>query len=135
MKSAAALIVLAALGLGACNGPIGGAESTAARGRYVGVGIYGPGAAWTHMAAEREQDAAAAKQADDQVIIVVTDSQTGEIRACGDMTGFCIGMNPWRTPMATGQIAPIRLTAHSAGDDTVIEARPSAKPPSASSSH
>jgi hypothetical protein len=82
-------------------------------GRYTAVGIYAPGQAWTKMAPDdKAADPAAAKQADDQAIIVVGDSQTGEIRACGDMTGHCIGMNPWKAPLVGGQLAPIKLTEH-----------------------
>ena len=85
-------------------------------GRYVGVGIYGPGKQWTRMAAVKaSKDAAAARQIDDQVVIVVSDSQTGELRACGDLTGYCIGFNPWKQPL--GAQTPIALTAHVEPDE------------------
>lgn len=57
-------------------------------------------------------DEAAAKPVDDQAIIVVTDSASGEVRACGDLTGYCIGMNPWKSELVTSQLTPIRMTAH-----------------------
>jgi hypothetical protein len=53
-----------------------------------------------------------ARPIDDQVVIVVADSHTGELRACGDLTGYCIGFNPWRQPLAAAQTAPIQLVAH-----------------------
>ena len=87
-------------------------------GRYVGVGIYGPDKQWQRLVlASRVTDEALAKQIDDQVIIVVADSTTGELRACGDLTGYCIGMNPWTKPLLGAQISPIRLTSHVDPDD------------------
>ena len=60
-------------------------------------------------------DASAAKLVDDEAIIVVTDSATGEIRACGDLSGYCVGMNPWRTALTKEQSSPVKLTAHQKG--------------------
>ena len=37
--------------------------------------------------------------------IVVVDSQTGEIRQCGNLSGHCIGMNPWLP--RSGRAAPV----------------------------
>ena len=62
------------------------------QGRYLGVGIYAPGAAWTRVTRPRAGDV---KLGDDQAIIVVTDSRSGEVRACGDLSGYCVAMNPW----------------------------------------
>ncbi len=45
-------------------------------------------------------------------MIVVDDSHTGNIRSCGDLTGYCIGMNPWKTPLPPSQVAPVSLTTH-----------------------
>ena len=82
-------------------------------GRFGSVGIYTPGESWPKLMADANQaDPAAAQLVDDQAIIVVADSQTGEVRACGDLTGYCIGMNPWKGALVGAQIAPIRLTAH-----------------------
>jgi hypothetical protein len=64
------------------------------------------------VAAQQLADDARAHPIDDQIVIVVADSQTGELRACGDLTGYCIGMNPWAKPLAASQIAPIVLTEH-----------------------
>jgi hypothetical protein len=81
-------------------------------GRFLAVGIYSAGEVWSRMAAADDPKAPAntSKVADDQSIIVVEDSQTGEVRACGDMTGHCISMNPWNKALILAQIAPIHLT-------------------------
>ena len=85
----------------------------ARQGRYVGIGIYSPGAPWTKLVAERLSAApTSAKLVDDQAVIVTTDSQTGEVRACGDLTGYCVGMNPWKQTLATSQLTPITLSGH-----------------------
>jgi len=87
-------------------------------GRYVGVGIYGPGRQWTRMiAAQQPANDAAARTVDDQAIIVMSDTDTGELRACGDLSGYCIGMNPWKKPLTTSQVTPIELTSHVKPDD------------------
>ena len=80
-------------------------------GRYAAVGIYQPGDGWTKVIADQQTPGAqAAQQVLDQAVIVVADSQTGEVRACGDMTGYCVGINPWKAKLTAAQIAPIRLT-------------------------
>lgn len=82
-------------------------------GRYVGIGIYNPNAQWTQMVgADAPKETPAARTIDDQAIIVVEDSETGDIRACGDLTGYCIGMNPWKKALASSQSVPINLTEH-----------------------
>ena len=102
----AGLLALAML-MGACHAqPV---AAPGAHGRYVGVGIYAPTRPWTQMVAQKTSDRGAATLADDQAIIVVTDSVTGEVRACGDMTGYCIAMNPWRVG---SQTAPVKLAEH-----------------------
>ena len=84
--------------------------SSQAHGRYAGVGVYTPGAAWSKMVtAGRPKDSAVAQPSDDGAVIVMVDSVTGEVRGCGDMTGYCVGMNPWKSPLAPGQIAPVPL--------------------------
>ena len=104
------------------NGPTDWAEATdqpgffglgGKHGRFGAVGIYSPGDSWSKLVLTATQtDPAAARLADDQAIIVVTDSQTGEVRACGDLTGYCIGMNPWKAQLLGGQTTPIRLKEH-----------------------
>jgi hypothetical protein len=79
-------------------------------GRYGAVGIYTPSQPWTRMVTQLSQNnPGAAQLADDQAVIVVSDSQTGEVRACGDLTGYCISMNPWKAALVGGQLAPIKL--------------------------
>ena len=114
-----------AMALAGCNranwSPL---AETGQHGRYVGVGIYGPGKPWTRMvAAQAFGKGAGARLIDDQVILVVADSQTGEIRACGDLTGYCIGMNPWKQPLLAGRIPPIALTEHVKPDDPNLTVR------------
>jgi hypothetical protein len=66
------------------------------------------------MAAVNEpSDPAAARIADDEHVIVVVDSHTGEVRQCGDYSGACIAMNPWARN-GSPNAAPIRLTKHAA---------------------
>ena len=118
---AAGIVLMAALSMSGCR-KLAPAEwlpgQEHGHARYAGIGIYGPGKPWTRMvAAQQSKDTPAAKPIDDQAIIVVVDSVTGEVRACGDLTGYCIGMNPWKTPLASSQIAPINLTQHQKPDD------------------
>ena len=94
---------------GSISGPPGGS-----RGRYVAVGIYSPGQMWSQLvrASTPQADPAAANLDDDEQVIVVLDSATGEVRQCGNLSGHCIGLNPWSRPMAEGQGAPARLLKH-----------------------
>jgi hypothetical protein len=62
-------------------------------------------------AGEQPKDPKAAGLADDSEIIVVLDSLTGEVRQCGNRSGRCLAMNPWRSPAAT---APAALDKHAA---------------------
>jgi hypothetical protein len=112
-----ALILFAATAttfcLSACSRPSSWDLFGGQHGRYVGVGIYGPQTQWTKLAqAAQSKDPQAAQLIDDQAILVMVDSQTGELRACGDLTGYCVGMNPWKKPLTAAQTAPIILTEH-----------------------
>lgn len=79
-------------------------------GRYVGVGHYTPGEGWRErLRTEAPKDPAAARPADDEQVIIVLDSVTGEVRQCGNLSGHCIGMNPWSQALAAGQKAPLAL--------------------------
>lgn len=108
-----ALLVLAVLMVAGCNmRPIAG-EPGHGHGRYAGVGIYQPAEPWTRIvAAQQAKETPAAKTIDDQAIIVMVDSTTGEVRSCGDLSGYCIGMNPWKTSLLGSQSAPVNLTEH-----------------------
>ena len=105
--------VAAAALLGGCKKPSPILAELGHHGRYVGVGIYAPSTPWTKLVtAGSPASPSAAKLADDQAIIVVVDSDTGEVRACGDLSGYCVGMNPWRAGLAKAQTAPVDLTEH-----------------------
>ncbi|HMG47228.1 MAG TPA: hypothetical protein VK614_07190 [Allosphingosinicella sp.] len=96
--------------LAGCGGRADSGPAARHGGRYVGIGIYSPGAMWQRLAGvEQSRDAAGATLDDDEQVIVVVDSQTGEVRQCGNLSGHCIRMNPW-----SGQPAPARLTGHRA---------------------
>jgi hypothetical protein len=80
--------------------------------RYSGIGIYAPGKLWeaqTNAQAKTNQDAALAKVADDEQIIVVVDGKTGEVRECGNYSGYCASIQPW-TKAVEG--APVKLSKH-----------------------
>lgn len=81
-------------------------------GRYAGIGTYDAGRLWGQMAGlAAPSDTAAAKLEDDEHVIVVIDSHTGEVRQCGDHSGVCVVMNPWASQGS--QIAtPIKLKKH-----------------------
>jgi hypothetical protein len=66
---------------------------------------------------------AAARPADDEQVIIVVDSTTGEIRQCGNLSGQCIAMNPWAKPLAASQAAPLPLTKHAEELDAEETAR------------
>jgi hypothetical protein len=115
--------VIAALCLAGCKKttePAAG-EAAGPHGRYVGVGIYGAGSMWAKMVLANQPKDPRTPQAgsagpagllDDEHVIVVVDSKTGEIRQCGDLSGYCIGMNPWSKPLTPSQSMPVSLTAH-----------------------
>jgi hypothetical protein len=67
------------------------------------------------------KDQAVAKLEDDENIIVVIDTHTGEVRQCGDHSGICVAMNPWSgqgAPLA----APVKLKKHAADLDAEEQA-------------
>jgi hypothetical protein len=83
-------------------------------GRYAGIGVFDAGALWSRAdIGRRSGDAAAATLSDDEHVIVVVDSDTGEVRECGDHSGLCFAMNPWTAAIAGRQL-PAKLTAHMA---------------------
>jgi len=87
-------------------------------GRYLGIGVYPVSDLWQHLAASHGgTDPHAARLEDDTQVIVVVDSNSGEIRQCGNMSGHCIGMNPWAAALGQGRAAPVALDAHQADLD------------------
>jgi hypothetical protein len=115
MKAASwSTMVLALAALGACTRPPADTQTTH-HGRYVGVGIYSPGQLWQRMVtAEPPANAPpeAARTSDDEQVIVVVDSDTGEIRQCGNLSGYCVGLNPWTKALTSQQQLPASMTVH-----------------------
>jgi hypothetical protein len=107
-------ICLAAMaGLGGCkradNGDASWLSGIATKhGRYLGVGIYSPGLAWQQLVTRQTSgDPAVARLVDDQAIFVLEDSDTGEVRACGDLSRYCISANPWKQALVVSE--PVSL--------------------------
>jgi hypothetical protein len=100
--------------LSGCNNPKDAEGSPGgAHGRYAGVGIYPAGRMWSQMVvANAPKDAGASKLNDDEQVIVVMDTHTGELRECGNLTGYCVGMTPWSKALGGPQAAPILVTKH-----------------------
>ncbi|HEX4736032.1 MAG TPA: hypothetical protein VH331_00565 [Allosphingosinicella sp.] len=73
------------------------------------------------MAVSKQAAGQQATTADDEHIIVVVDTDTGEVRECGDFSGTCTSLNPWTSVIASAQRTPVPLTAHAAdvAHDTV----------------
>jgi hypothetical protein len=115
MKSSFALVLVALLPLGGC-GPHtseGGGRQSLRHGRYAGIGVFDAGTLWSRMAAPKQAGSQqAATTADDEHIIVVVDTDTGEVRECGDLSGYCASLNPWTSAIAPAQRVPVPLTAH-----------------------
>ena len=98
-------------------------SASKSQGRYAGIGTYDAGRLWGQMVGtEAPSDTAAAKVEDDEHIIVVIDSHTGEVRQCGDYSGVCVAMNPW-TGQGSRNAAPIKLKKH-ASDLAAEDATP-----------
>jgi len=88
----------------------------APHGHYAGIGIYAPGKLWAQIVpadGEAKQDPALAKRSDDEAVIVVVDSRTGEVRECGNLSGYCASIQPWNKAVRG---APISLTKHADED-------------------
>lgn len=118
--------VVAVFLLAGCDRQGEEAFGSASRGRYVGIGHFAPGQMWTQIvrAAQPAQDGRA-RPADDEQLIVVMDSQTGEVRQCGNLTGFCTGLNPWAKAPAAGAVAPVAVSKHA---DQIEAERSAARP-------
>ena len=111
------LIVCAAMAvlfMSGCSRPAEDSASGALHhGRFVGVGIYPAGQMWSQVvAANASKDTAGSNLQDDEQIIVFVDSATGEVRQCGNLSGYCVGMNPWGGTLTTSQNAPLPLAKH-----------------------
>jgi hypothetical protein len=139
MKAVWLAVVFPALWLGACNKPKeAGADTVGEHGRFAGIGIYSTDRMWSQIAgAEAPKSAATARLQDDREVIVVVDTRTGEVRQCGNLSGYCVGMNPWSKPLPAAQAAPLSMQKHqddleredrAALDGAKSEARPQRKP-------
>jgi hypothetical protein len=112
MKASVLAIACLASGALAACGDTHREGPPAPHGRYLGVGTYPAGSLWSQLrGAAESSDQAKARIADDGQIIVVVDSVTGEVRECGDMSGYCIGMNPWRSGAGAMPAALVRHAA------------------------
>ena len=79
--------------------------------RYSGVGLYPAGQGWSRIVVSAESTPTdQAKRADDETVIVVVDGATGEVRQCGNLSGYCVAMNPWNRSPASLGAQPVRLT-------------------------
>jgi hypothetical protein len=131
MKASLLAVLVAAVALGSCGPRIDG-TTHAPSGRYAGVGIYPADRTWTKMSgADKPADKASATISDDQVVIVTIDSNTGALRQCSNLSGYCIGLNPWTRQLGRPQTAPVSVTEHApektadrAGESTSNEAAP-----------
>ena len=89
MKRRMVLGVLACMALIGCQkgeAPASNLFGSSARGRYLGVAVYAPGRMWEQVVrAGAPTDSAAATLKDDEQVIVVVDSATGELRQCGNL--------------------------------------------------
>jgi hypothetical protein len=126
--------LIAACLLAGCDRGSDGTSRPSRHGRYAGIGVFEPGNLWSRMAIPKKATAPeAATTADDEHIIVVVDTDTGEVRQCGDHSGYCTAMNPWTQAIGAQQKAPVTLTAHAA--DLAREAEANASEPRSAPPH
>ena len=111
-----AIALVFAVGLAGCDrhgGPAGMGPKN--NGRYAGVGVFDAGRLWGEASgAPKPTDPAAATIRDDEHVIVVIDTHTGEFRQCGDHSGYCVTTNPWA---GGGAAVPVKLGKHAADLD------------------
>jgi hypothetical protein len=117
------VVLIVAVALGGCHKVSSWTDDDTKprHGRYTGIGIYPADPMWSRIAgADKPKDKAAATTADDQDVIVVVDGETGEIRQCGNLSGYCVGMNPWSRALAGKQNAPLGLDKHAADIEDAV---------------
>jgi hypothetical protein len=127
MKPWIVCAAIAVLGVSGCAKPVDWADESRGaphgKGRYIGVGLYHAGRMWAQVVdAEAPKDAAASRAKDDEEIVIVLDSSTGELRQCGNLSGACIAMNPWAKPLVAPRQAPVLLNKHAEQLDAEAEA-------------
>ena len=119
MRLIAPVTLCLLVGLAACSREATLNTNPKASGRYLGMGVYTPGELWTKLAAAKApSDAGAARITDDDQILVVVDSYTGEVRQCGNLSGVCVAMNPWKQVVPQGLVAPARVSQHAVSAET-----------------
>ena len=109
----AAVAGLSLMFLAGCN-QLADASGTGPKnpGRFAGIGVFEAGRLWGQMTGSPSPtDPASARIQDDEHVIVVIDSHTGEIRQCGDHSGYCVSMNPW-SGAGAGTSLPVKLSKH-----------------------
>lgn len=101
MRKLVPLLIVAAVGLTACHKAEVAGGGPRHGGRYLGVGTYPAGDLWEYLARkDTPANPQSASLADDDQIIVTVDSRTGELRQCGNLSGYCLSSNPWKAPAA-----------------------------------
>src|ERR1700761_8677283 len=115
MKTLSLATAAVALCLSSCNKPwaADAGDGGSAHGRFFGVGIYPVDRMWSQIGGlEASKSPTASHLKDDHEVIVVVDTRTGELRQCGNMSGFCVGMNPWSRPLTQAQSMPLGVLKH-----------------------
>lgn len=103
---------------GCDSAPDDSGSSGLRNGRYVGIGVFNSGVLWSQMrVAKPLEDISTARIADDEHIIVVVDTKTGQVRECGDYSGYCITMNPWTKAVDPSMELPVSLIRHASDID------------------
>jgi hypothetical protein len=96
--------------------------TTVTEGPYQGISVYDAGEGWGRIAVPPPaQGSRTATLADDDHVIVLINSQTGEVRQCGDLSGYCITFNPWAGPLDASHTAPVTLEPLRDAEGKVIE--------------
>ena len=113
MRGSTLFLLIGVSALAGCDqSPALSAPGPKSPGRFAGIGVFEAGRLWQQIAgAPSSSDPAAARLEDDEHIIVVIDSHTGEVRQCGNQSGFCVAMNPW-TGDGPRAMLPAKLTKH-----------------------
>lgn len=110
------VLAVGALTLAGCHRIVGG--EAAHQGRYLGVGVYPAGAMWSQIVVSAPADPKVAGLKDDEQVIVVVDSRTGEVRQCGALSGYCIRLDPWARQAA--QASPVVVVKHADEASSII---------------
>jgi len=113
MKRSLILVLGLTSCLAACDqGPSSPGAGRKDQGRYSGIGIYEAGRLWAQTKGAPAATANdTARLEDDEHVIVIVDTHSGEVRQCGDHSGICVAMKPWSNgnPLFA---APVRLEKH-----------------------